>query len=76
MDQTTAQRIEDAMLSAERSKRWTAEKSGIALTTFYRKLSGGADFTIPEVARIARALGVHPASLLPPEFAPALSGAA
>ena len=58
----------DAMKRAERSQKWTARKAGIALTTFGRKLNGGSAFTLGEVARIAHALGVHPADLLPSEF--------
>lgn len=68
MDLTTSELVTAAMQTAERSKRWTAEKAGIALTTFHRKLRGGADFTVPELSRIAKALGVRPSSLLPEEF--------
>jgi DNA-binding phage protein len=57
------------MLRAERSKNWTALKAGLSPTTFQRKLNHEGDFTINELTRIARALGVHPASLLPKEFA-------
>lgn len=57
-----------AMRTAERSKKWTAAKAGIALTTFMRKLHGGGDFTLSELARIAHALGVKPADLLPSAF--------
>lgn len=53
---------------AERTKKWTAERAGIPQTTFNRKLRDGADFTVGEVARIARALGISPVDLLPPEF--------
>lgn len=57
-----------AMEEVERSKKWTAQKAGIALTTFHRKLNGGADFTVTELIRIAQVLGVHPADLLPGQF--------
>ena len=66
--ETTATLVAEAIASAERSRKWTAEKSGIAVSTLRRKLAGGADFTIGEVERIARALNLHPADLLPSEF--------
>lgn len=69
----TAHIILAAMESAERSQKWTANKAGIAITTFSRKLHGGADFTLSELARIAKALGVHPADLLPAEFRTAVA---
>lgn len=72
----TAGLITDAMRVAERSKTWTAGKAGLALSTFDRKLRGGGDFTVGEVARIARALQVHPSSLLPPEFADGITAVA
>ncbi|WP_437582685.1 hypothetical protein ACSAGD_10505 [Paramicrobacterium sp. CJ85] len=65
---TTAALIEAAILDAERTKKWTAEKSAIPTTTFNRKLRGGAEFTIGEVLRVADALSVHPYDLLPREF--------
>ncbi|MFJ5108655.1 MULTISPECIES: hypothetical protein [unclassified Glutamicibacter] len=47
----------------------TALASGIPRNTFNRKLNaGGADFTAYEIARIAIALNIHPAELLPKEF--------
>lgn len=66
---TTAGQVIHAMSLAERSQKWTAEKSGMSISTFRRKINGGADFTVGEVARIARALGIHPADLLPTAFA-------
>lgn len=65
---TTPERIESAMTAEDRTKKWTAEKSGIPYTTFLRKLAGYGEFTIGEIARIARALSIDPASLLPAEF--------
>lgn len=56
------------MLTAERSRKWTAVKAGFSYSTFERKLNRGGDFTLPEVARIAKALGCHPMDLLPDEF--------
>lgn len=64
----TAGKVEEARLSAERSQKWTAEKSGIALSTYKRKIAGGGDFTVSETRRIALALGVAPYTLLPDDF--------
>lgn len=63
-----AQLVTEAMLDAERSRKWTADKSGMNYTTFVRKLNGGPEFTIGELARIARALRIEPSVLLPAEF--------
>lgn len=60
--------ILDQMRKADRTKKWTADRAGIPETTFRRKLRGGADFTVGEVARIAKALSISPGELLPPEF--------
>lgn len=60
--------IDAARKEADRSKKWTATKAGMSETTFYRKLNGGPDFTVGEVARIAQALRVPAASLLPQDF--------
>lgn len=65
---TAADMISAAMKTADRSMKWTADRAGIAVPTFRRKLNGGGDFTVSELARIARALGVHPADLLPEQF--------
>lgn len=65
---TSADLIAAAILTAERSQKWVADKSGIPATTLRRKMRGGADFTVGEVARIARTLDVHPADLLPEAF--------
>ena len=63
-----AQIVIEAIVNAERSKKWTAEKAGMAYSTFTRKLNGGPEFTLGELARIAKVLGISPASLLPDEF--------
>lgn len=65
---TVPGRVVAQMREADRTQKWTADRAGISETTFRRKLRGGADFTVSEVARIARALGIHPAALLPEEF--------
>ncbi|TFD58090.1 hypothetical protein E3T43_07540 [Cryobacterium sp. Hh7] len=66
--QTSAALIAAAIKEAERSFKWTADKAGMSMSTFGRKLHGGGDFTVSEVARVGRALGVHPSDLLPDEF--------
>lgn len=67
-EDSTATLVAAAMRGADRSMKWTADRAGIANATFRRKLRGGGDFTVSEVARIAQALGIHPADLLPGEF--------
>lgn len=65
----TAQKIAKAI---ENHKTETTSsvslKTGIARTTLNRKLAGGADFGVYEVARIAMALGVDPESFLPKAY--------
>lgn len=70
---STAALVEEAMTTADRSMKWTADRAGIANATFRRKVRGGGDFTVSEVARIGQALGVHPAELLPAEFRTAVA---
>ncbi|KJL37089.1 hypothetical protein RR49_01201 [Microbacterium ginsengisoli] len=65
---TPAELVEDAILAADRSVKWTAERAGLAIPTLRRKVRGGGEFTISEIARIAKALGLHPTQLLPEEF--------
>ncbi|MFS0854583.1 helix-turn-helix domain-containing protein [Microbacterium sp. 179-I 3D4 NHS] len=61
-----AEAVADALQGEKRSKRWLARRSEIPLSTLRRKMQGKADFTVTEIARIAEALEVSPASLLPP----------
>lgn len=63
----TGELIAAAIRTAERSQTWVADSAGMTPATLRRKLRGG-EFTIPEVARIARVLGVAPVTLLPAEF--------
>lgn len=60
--------VKAAIIAAERTKTWTARKAGIARNTFSRKLNGHVDFTVPELARIAKVLGIAPSTLLPRGF--------
>lgn len=73
---TTAARVAEAMKNADRSQKWTAENAGFSVSTFRRKLNGGADFTVGEVGRIAKVLNVPPADLLPHQWAVALKDVA
>lgn len=63
-----SQIILQAILDAERSQQWVADKAGIPVTTLRRKLQGHTDFRLGEVASIAQALNVNPAELLPSTF--------
>ena len=68
-EMTTPALVAEAMKNEDRSLKWTAERSGIAISTLRRKLAGGSEFTTGELIRIGAALRVHPADLLPTEFA-------
>jgi hypothetical protein len=65
----TSHRIVTRLARIDRSKKWCAISSGMSESTFLRKLNGIGDWTLPELARIARALDVKPADLLPTEYA-------
>lgn len=67
-DETTADRIRRVLSEIDRPARWIARRSGIPDATFYRKMREERDFTVPEIARVARAAGVHPSELLPAQF--------
>ena len=67
-DPQAAYRVRAAIDAAERSMKWTAEKAGIPVPTLRRKLGTGGDFTVSEIGRSARALGVHPLALLPDAY--------
>lgn len=60
--------ILQAILDAERSQQWVADKAGIPVTTLRRKLQGHTDFRLGEVASIAQALNINPSELLPSTF--------
>ena len=66
--QEASQIILKAILDAERSQQWVANKSGIPISTLRRKLRGHTDFRLCEVVNIAVALNVQPADLLPSPF--------
>lgn len=58
--------VASALMRAERSSRWLAARSGIALSDLERKLGLEADFTVADLADIADALGVAVADFVPP----------
>ena len=60
--------VTEAMRRDDRSMKWTATKSGMAVSTFRRKVMCETEFTVSELARIARALQIAPCTLLPQEF--------
>lgn len=60
--------IFQAILDAERSQQWVANKTGIPVSTLRRKLQGHTDFRLGEVASIAKVLNLTPAQLLPTDF--------
>lgn len=47
------------------SKRWLADRSGIAYSTLRRKMQASTDFTVTELAAIAAALELSPSVLVP-----------
>ncbi|MCJ1709291.1 helix-turn-helix domain-containing protein [Microbacterium sp. VKM Ac-2923] len=61
-------RVGKAIDKADRTQRWVSRKTGIALSTLNRKVNGHVDWELNELASVAFALGLHPASLLPDEF--------
>ena len=65
---TIAEVVSAARMKAGMPKKLLAERTGIPRTTLYRKLNGDADFTFPEIFRIATALGISPEDLTPPVF--------
>lgn len=65
----TAQAVSQAIITSRCSIKDVSEKSGIPYTTLTRRLQGfDPTFTATEIYRIAKALEVRPASLLPREF--------
>ncbi len=60
-----ARTIVSALGEARRSRRWLSDTTGIAYSTLRRKLHGDVDLSVTDLARIAAALDVSPAALLP-----------
>ena len=67
----TADKVAAAITRSPHSKSSVAQAAGIPYTSFTRKINGHTDFTVPELARVAKVLGVPPSSLLPAAFTPA-----
>lgn len=65
---TVSCRINSAIVSLGKSRASIASAADISRTTFNRRLEGDGDFTLVELARIARALNVSPSVLLPDSF--------
>lgn len=68
-----AQLVAQAMVTAGKSKTWLAEQTGIPYSTLGRKLRAVSEFNYSETFRIAEALGIHPADLVPTEFKKAVA---
>ena len=70
MDITTevANKVRQAMNSKNQTISGLAKDAAIAYSTFHRCMNGGADFTMPQLGRIADALEVHPAEIMPDHF--------
>ena len=64
----TADKVAASILRAGRSKASVAAEAGIPYSTFCRKLDGHTEFTIGELIRIAKAVGVPPSEYAPAEF--------
>lgn len=45
-----------------------ARDSGVPRATLVRKMNGGGEFGVYEILRIANAIGIEPASLLPSPY--------
>ncbi|MGP9528622.1 helix-turn-helix domain-containing protein [Glutamicibacter sp. AOP5-A2-18] len=69
MNNETANKVAEAIENSKNATVYSvAKQTGIPRTSLNRKLVGGTDFTVYEIARIAMALGVDPNDLLPSEF--------
>lgn len=68
ISQEVSRNIAALLTQKNRSKKSVAEEAGIPITTLGRKLNGGGDFTIAEIARIADALAVNPLRIFPRSF--------
>ncbi|MBB3158233.1 lambda repressor-like predicted transcriptional regulator [Microbacterium proteolyticum] len=64
----TADKVAASILRAGRSKASVASAAGIPNSTFGRKIDGHVEFTLGELLRVARAVGVSPSEYVPAEF--------
>ena len=74
MNQEVARRIAATIEDKKRSDKTVsnksvAERAGIPVSSFHRRLNLPGPFTIPELARLADVLHVHPNRFLPEVFA-------
>lgn len=67
--QQVADKVRQAINDKDQSISSTAELTGISYTQLHRKLNGLYEFTMTELGLLADALEVHPAELMPDEFA-------
>lgn len=65
-DREIAARISNALIVKNINVRFVSDETGISYPTLRRSLSGGRSLTFQEFHKIAAAIQVHPASLLPP----------
>ena len=63
-DTTLAAEMRAALAREQRSQAWLAEKAQISTSALARKLRGETSFTIEELIRCSRALGLNAADLL------------
>lgn len=68
LTQELADKIAAVMTRKRISQTLLAERSGIPYSTLNRKVAGVGTFNLVEVYRIAQALDVDPASLIPESF--------
>jgi len=69
INQEVAARIVATIQTQKRSNKSVAERAGIPVSSFHRRLNLPGPFTIPELARLADVLHVHPNRFLPEVFA-------
>lgn len=70
MNNETAQRVTEEINKSPLTVSEVALSSGIARVTLIRKMNGGTEFGVYELARIAKAINIKPGLLLPKEYAP------
>lgn len=67
-DTEIANRITNALIVKSINVRTLSDTTGIAYPTLRRSLKGGRSLTFHEMNKIAAAIQVHPATLLPASF--------
>lgn len=69
LDAEVSRTVAEAIDSRSRTRKSISDETGIPRTTLIRKLSGYTPFTVVELARIAKALGVDVLELIPRDAA-------